>query len=232
MSAGTTWEDLYRAGQSGLRHWPNEELLRFLGRTYFHRDIPNADERPRVLEVGCGNGPNLWALARAGFRTVGVDISPTVLPWARDKLLYWDAQAGLAVADVRALPFEAEIFNLVYDVQALECLTFTQLREAYRSIRRVLRPDARFFSVHIGRDTWDYDHGGGTFIDDHTFNNISNPDAIFPNLGTICMPTRRALEGALDETEFDVATIESVEKTYDSGKKKVQYHIVEAIPRS
>jgi SAM-dependent methyltransferase len=47
----------------------------------------------RVLDVGCGAGREALGLARAGYRVVGIDLSPTMVAAARDAA----HRAGLAV---------------------------------------------------------------------------------------------------------------------------------------
>ena len=70
MEAGErmTWDQQYRDGQG--RYFPNEELVRFLGRTYG----PMPDQKGSGLtavEIGSGVGGNAWALAKWGFFTYG-----------------------------------------------------------------------------------------------------------------------------------------------------------------
>ena len=63
-----------RKGFAAQRLYPNEELLRFLGRTYFN--VPHEGRKNiNILEVGCGSGANLWAIAREGFSAHGLELS-------------------------------------------------------------------------------------------------------------------------------------------------------------
>ena len=39
------------------RKWPNEELARFIGRTFGSKSVQEKNEM-QVLEVGCGSGAN------------------------------------------------------------------------------------------------------------------------------------------------------------------------------
>jgi len=61
-------------GLGAQRRYPNEEMLRFLGRNLFK--IPNESRKEtRVLEVGCGSCSNLWVVAKEGFDAYGIDFS-------------------------------------------------------------------------------------------------------------------------------------------------------------
>jgi SAM-dependent methyltransferase len=65
----------------------------------------------RVLEVGCGEGSNLWFLgeARRSWRLVGVDISAAKVDFARRT----QPAVALAAADALALPFPDGTFDAV-----------------------------------------------------------------------------------------------------------------------
>jgi SAM-dependent methyltransferase len=64
----------------------------------------------RCLELGCGGGLHLPAVARAGWFVVGVDISADQLTVAKER----QAVCALAQADVGAMPFADASFDAVY----------------------------------------------------------------------------------------------------------------------
>jgi SAM-dependent methyltransferase len=71
----------------------------------------------RVLEVGCGRGVALPALA-ARLRPaslVGVDVDGSLVEVARQRVVRTGTRAEVQVADVRALPFEDGSFDMVID---------------------------------------------------------------------------------------------------------------------
>ncbi len=57
----------------------------------------------RVLDLGCGTGRMLVHLARRGFATVGVDLSPFMLQRAAEKAARCAVECGLVLADIRDL---------------------------------------------------------------------------------------------------------------------------------
>ena len=55
-----------KSGFNAQRKYPNEELLRFMGRNYFY--LPRKKRgNIRILELGCGSCANLWMVAKEGF---------------------------------------------------------------------------------------------------------------------------------------------------------------------
>lgn len=131
------------------KEWFGEEYLEL----YSHRDDSEADgnadfverhllgPRPRaVLDLACGAGRHTAALRRRGYRTLGVDLSLTLL--ARMRASGLPRVAG----DMRRLPFKPESFDWVlnfftsFGYFAAERENFLVLEE----IARVLTPGGRF----------------------------------------------------------------------------------------
>jgi len=96
----------------------------------------------RILEVGCGPGALIQALAAkatAGF-VVDIDLSPTMLQQAskRNAQAIREGRARLEGGSATALPFEEASFNKALSASSLP---FWSDQEAgVREMRRVLRP--------------------------------------------------------------------------------------------
>lgn len=104
--------------------------------------VPNLalPEQPRrAVDVGCGTGEDARWLARAGFETVGVDLSATALRIARER-----TQPGTSVAwrvgDVTALPAEDASCVLVTDRGCLHHVASRDLPAYVSEVARVLAP--------------------------------------------------------------------------------------------
>jgi SAM-dependent methyltransferase len=76
-----------------------------------------------------------WAAGR-GARPFGVDIAPSIARAA--SRLPWPIPPGFAVGDVRALPFQADSFDLIYSMGTIE--HFADYDAALHELYRVLRP--------------------------------------------------------------------------------------------
>lgn len=92
----------------------------------------------RALDVGCGSGRHLAALAGRGAALFGVDLDSGALAAAR--------RAGaVARADLRALPFAAASFGAAWCwYSTLASLDEAGIREALAEVARVLSPGGRF----------------------------------------------------------------------------------------
>jgi ubiquinone/menaquinone biosynthesis C-methylase UbiE len=104
-----------------------------------------------LLDVPCGYGRHAIALARAGYRVVGVDRSRTLLAEARRRA--GDGEPTLVEADYRELPFEDESFDAALNLfTSLGFLGDEEDARALAEIHRVLRPGARLVVEILHRD--------------------------------------------------------------------------------
>ncbi len=99
------------------------------------------DRASEVLDVGCGIGVGPAYIARThGCRVVGVDASPAMIAWSRRRAREAGVEdrVALQVADVLALPFEDDRFDVVL---AESVLAFVEDKaQAIRELVRVTKP--------------------------------------------------------------------------------------------
>jgi SAM-dependent methyltransferase len=118
---------------------------------WWHSSEPNAELREaisdrwfrppgRALDLGCGLGTELSAMTRAGFVSVGVDLSRTALHGAVAR----GEPSSVVQADVRRLPFGSGQFDVALDRGCFHYLGLAQGVVYERELRRVLRPSGRF----------------------------------------------------------------------------------------
>ncbi len=98
-----------------------------------------------VLELGHGPGHMLAALAAAGSRAVGLDISPYMSRLAKSR-----SSAPLVRAEVQALPFAPACFDTVLSTFPTEYIVNPN---TLASVHRVLKPDGRLVIVPEGHLT-------------------------------------------------------------------------------
>jgi SAM-dependent methyltransferase len=104
-----------------------------------------------VLDIGCGTGGNLKWLARYidGSKIVGIDIAPKALEFCRI-----NNHRLLAQASATALPFAAELFDLVTSFDVLVQIPGENAdRQAICEMHRVLRPGGIAF-VRVAAYQW------------------------------------------------------------------------------
>jgi ubiquinone/menaquinone biosynthesis C-methylase UbiE len=133
-----------------------DRLCRLVGlgarlRAFELRVVGPVDGR-RVLEVGCGTGELLRAVAAAGrpARLAGLDPDPKMLAQADAKLRGAGVEPELVRGYAQALPFPDGSFDLVLSSLMLHHLDTPTKRSALREWRRVLAPGGALVLVDFG----------------------------------------------------------------------------------
>jgi SAM-dependent methyltransferase len=93
-------------------------------------------EGERALDVACGPGIVLKALAGSGALAVGIDVTPAMLREARD------SGGALVAGDAATLPFADGVFDLVVSRNATHHIP--RPGPVFAECARVLRPGGRF----------------------------------------------------------------------------------------
>jgi SAM-dependent methyltransferase len=135
------WERIFSENEYGK--YPSEELIRFVAINYYK--LPNRNEI-KILEIGSGTGPNLWYLAREGFRVVGVEGSRIGVERTKERLQQESLTAEVFVGDVMNLKFEDNSFDCVID---MECLCANSVKDSLiilDEVYRVLKFNGKFIS--------------------------------------------------------------------------------------
>ncbi len=104
----------------------------------------NAAAGDAVLEIAHGTGDIHVDLHAAGYRVIGIDLSPNMGKIASRKLRKQGIIPALARGKAQALPFASESFAAVISTFPAE---FIVAPETLREVNRVLRPGGRFVIV-------------------------------------------------------------------------------------
>ncbi len=104
--------------------------------------IQDLDLHPsaRILEVGCGAGLITSALAHHGYTVDALDSTVAMLQMTRNAAAHHGVQDRIRMyfADVHALPFQADTFDVVIAIGVIPWLHSE--RQALHQIQRVLKP--------------------------------------------------------------------------------------------
>lgn len=161
------WNRLYQDG--GWGRYPAEDLIRFVA-TNFGR-VPDRAAL-RILEIGCGPGPNLWYVAREGFGACGLDGSQVALDQARALLAADCLAAELDLGDATRLPYEANTFDAAFEIECYSALAFSDAKRAAQEAWRVLKPGGLFYSKTLARGTTGDGTGEAVAGECNTYRNI------------------------------------------------------------
>jgi len=137
------------AADLAIRHWDTSPLYVSEQERYaIYPWLPGAAEfshhsGERVLEIGCGTGCDLLQFAKHGALATGVDITPTHLELARQRV---GRMATVVRGDGRHLPFPDASFDYVYSHGVLH--HSDEARKVVEEVYRVLRTGGRF-NIHV-----------------------------------------------------------------------------------
>ena len=149
-------------GKEALKNilsWPDENLVRFLGSNF---PEPEKNRGFRALEIGCGNGRNLFALEKHAFQTWGIEISEDAADNCIKILNAANSSVEIVKGAFEETNFGDEFFNLlVWDSPYLEtvdgikhslgiaCKTLVQGGYMWIKFRH---PDSWFSKLGIQKD--------------------------------------------------------------------------------
>jgi len=131
------WEQAYLRFET-----PEEEIEKFMRRLR----QAGCEEWPKdaaIIELFCGRGNGLHALAKLGFSNVeGADLSASLIS-------QYSGPAKCYVCDCRQLPFKSASHDIVVIQGGLHHLSQlpAHLEQTLAEIHRILRPGGRFFLV-------------------------------------------------------------------------------------
>lgn len=105
-----------------------------------------------VLDVGCGAGSNVLFLARKGFESHGVDVSPGAIRAAQERARKDGLAAEFHVGDALALDFPDARFGGIIDNGCFHTLPIRRRTDYARETARVLRPGGAFVLSWVARE--------------------------------------------------------------------------------
>lgn len=187
-----TWETVYRERATPMKY-PFEVVVRYVMRHLGQLRRLQPEARPRLLEVGCGMGNNLWFAAREGCEVTGFDAVPEVIDFARARFVADGLSAKLSVGLFGKLPHADASFDLALDFGGLTCTGRSVAAETIREVHRVLVPGGKFLFTPFSTD--DTSFTASEPGPDETRVHITG--GTVRGVGQICFYSRADLETAL-----------------------------------
>jgi SAM-dependent methyltransferase len=147
--------------------WPYPGVISKITRHFKNLNSPN---NFRILELGCGVGNNVIALAQIGFDVTGVDFSESAINKAKLRAQEKNVQVDLFIAAIEDFDASVESFDVVFDRGAFVCLSSTQIVKSLQKVSRYLKPGGLFLGFDwYGKNQPDIEWGtktsAGTYDD-------------------------------------------------------------------
>lgn len=225
------YEESYEKGGLGAqRRYPNEELLRFMGRNFF--GTPKHERAAiRILEIGVGSCANLWMIAREGFKACGLDLSAEAIRLGRMVLDEWGTGAELQQGSMTELPWEDATFDAVVDVFSSNCLDQSDFKRCLAEVARVLKPKGRFFSYTPGKASDAFQHHlPAGLLDDSTLDGIRRRDSPFyGNNYPFRFVHPEEYKALVAGAGLEVTYLETVRRSYNGRKETFEHVVLEAV---
>lgn len=208
-------------GAEALAHvlgWPDENLVRFLGTRFPDRA---ANACARAVEIGCGNGRNLFALEKQGFETIGVDISEDAAANCRAILIAAAMKAQVLTGAFQDVLTPDQPFDLiVWDSPFID--TEEGMADGFARARALLKPGGGMLWVKFRHpESWfaglGAHQGGGTYLLDeragpyagalYSFHDRAGGEAMLKTAGFTISNAERVELWKKNETERHVWTV-------------------------
>ncbi|MBM0416328.1 class I SAM-dependent methyltransferase [Aeromonas veronii] len=211
-------------GINSQRRYPNDSLIGFMAANFFHLSQTERS-KCRVLELGCGSGANIWMLAKEGFDTWGLDLSPTGIAICKEVVASWNVTAHLDVGDMTQLPYPDDHFDAIVDVVSMQHLTLSQHNTTICEIHRCLKSGGSFFSYHLGKGS---SVCGVPNLHWHDQISINNIPADYPLAGNGLTSFLDAEEVEVLYKDFTSLEVSTISRRYPKSRTLVEYLAISA----
>ena len=182
----------------------------------------------KILELGFGLGPHPWFLMKEGFSDVsGIEISSSAREKFRmrlehENMMIDDFEDRFKIGDIRNIPFADGAFDLILDVAAVVCVTYTEHKKVYREVSRLLKPGGKFYTWHLLKDSWGYD--ASKIIDRDTISDAN--EGPYKDKGTAYYADYDDLVEIMDEAGLEVVSRETLRRSYENRTKFLNHAIL------
>lgn len=127
-------------------------------------DLYSSKEKPKLLDLGCGDGRDVSYFVKNGFNVSTLDIANKSVSKIKEK---FGEQVNASCQDIRDLQFKNSSFDIIYAHLTLHYFTDEETTKIFDKIYDLLNKDGIFF-VKCKSDK-DKLYGEGQKIAEHTF---------------------------------------------------------------
>jgi ubiquinone/menaquinone biosynthesis C-methylase UbiE len=221
-----------KAGFKAQRLYPNEELLRFMGRNFFSTPY-NERQGIKILEPGCGSCSNLWMIAKENFDAYGIDLSAASIELGELMLEKWGVKAKLSVGSMTQLPYEENYFDAVVDVFSSNCLNVADFELFLNQLHKVVKPGGKVFSYTPSAASEAFiNYQPAEKIDPYTINGIYRESSpYYGNFYTLRFETKEHITALYKQYGFEITGMELITRTYNNMGEPFQHISLEAIKK-
>jgi SAM-dependent methyltransferase len=140
------WEtEIYGRGRQ-VNRWPFSDVVSDVTRLTAGADRSALS----VLDLGCGAGNNVWFFLDSGFEVCGIDIAPSAIKIALDRIRALGyPEPDLRVGDIAHLPWSDGRFDLVVDRGTISQVSLEDVEKTLAEVHRVLKPGGIFLSYNL-----------------------------------------------------------------------------------
>src|SRR3712207_5674052 len=108
--------------------------------SFIYRYKPNkGNNEVKILELGSGEGNNLWYLKKEGFDIKGIELSDERIKNSKIRLDAENLNVEVIQGSFTKLPFKDEEFDMVFDRGAVTCVCLDDAKKTINEVKRVLK---------------------------------------------------------------------------------------------
>jgi len=156
----TEWNQILREEWYSQEE-PEEVVVNFV------TSLKMRNQKPRVLDLGCGAGRHLIYVATQGFEAHGIDISETGLNLTKDRLRKQNLEAHIIKCTMNKLPYIDSCFDAVISLHTIYHQKLKGIQETTSEIHRTLKKKGLLLINFLTKGTYSY--GKGVKVEENTF---------------------------------------------------------------
>lgn len=129
--------------------YPHEDVIRFISKYITKRvgldafsDVNEYENRPKVLDFGCGIGRHVKLLDEFGLDAYGFDLSKEAIQTAQENFLRQNLKHlvnKVIVSDITNLPYDGKAFDFMLSHGVLDSMPFEIAKKGMSELHRCLK---------------------------------------------------------------------------------------------